>query len=173
VIDHQVGQPQEDESRDIRRESARIARGPVRDVAEISAAEIDAVLLPGGFGAAKNLCDFAVAGADCRVAEPVASFLRAVHDAGKPIGAMCIAPVILARTFGGQDRPRLTIGRDAETAAAIEAMGAEHVPCTVGDHVIDEKHKFVTTPAYMLADDIVEVFDGAEGFVKALLALCR
>jgi enhancing lycopene biosynthesis protein 2 len=138
----------------------------------MSAADIDAVLLTGGFGAAKNLCDFAVAGTDCRVDDTVATFLRAVHGSGKPIGAMCIAPVILAKTFGSELRPRLTIGTDAETAAAIETMGAEHVACSVGEHVIDEQQKFVTTPAYMLAGNIAEVFDGAEGFVKALLKMC-
>ena len=172
VIDHLVSEPEAGTSRDIRRESARIARGPIDDLADVSADDIDAVLLPGGFGAAKNLCDFAVAGADCRVDLKVATFLQTVHTAGKPIGAMCIAPVILARLFGGDKSPRLTIGNDPQTAAAIETMGAEHVDCAVNDHVVDEQRKFVTTPAYMLAGNIAEVFDGATGFVKALLALC-
>jgi len=172
VIDHLAGEPEAGASRDIRRESARIARGPIADLADVSVDEIDAVLLPGGFGAAKNLCDFAVAGADCRVDDKVAAFLQAVHAAGKPIGAMCIAPVILARLFGGDKSPRLTIGNDPQTAAAIETMGAEHVDCAVNDHVIDKQRRFVTTPAYMLAGNIAEVFDGATGFVKALLDLC-
>ena len=80
--------------------------------------------------------------------------------------------MILARLFGGDKSPRLTIGNDPQTAAAIETMGAEHVDCAVNDHVVDEQRKFVTTPAYMLAGNIAEVFDGATGFVKALLALC-
>lgn len=172
VIDHLAGEPQADATRDIRRESARIARGDIADLAAVPVDDIDAVLLPGGFGAAKNLCDFAVAGTECRVHEAVATFLRAAHAAGKPIGAMCIAPVILARLFGSHDAPRLTIGNDPQTAAAIETMGAKHVACAVADHVVDEQQKIVTTPAYMLAGNIAEVFDGAAGFVKKLLELC-
>jgi enhancing lycopene biosynthesis protein 2 len=172
VIDHLAGEPVEGATRDIRRESARIARGAIPDLADVPVDELDAVLLPGGFGAAKNLCDFAVAGADCRVHDTVATFLQAAHAGGKPIGAMCIAPVILARLFGSHEAPLLTIGNDPATAAAIEAMGAKHVACAVADHVVDEQKKIVTTPAYMLAENIAEVFDGATGFVGKLLELC-
>jgi enhancing lycopene biosynthesis protein 2 len=172
VIDHHAGEPADGESRDVRVESARIARGPVADLGEVDLDGIDAVLLPGGFGAAKNLCNFAIAGADCEVRPEVAEFLRGARAAGKPIGAMCIAPVILARLFGA-DRPHLTIGTDRGTAEALEAMGARHVDCDVRDCVVDETHGFVTTPAYMAATHIGEVFDGADRFVERLLSLVR
>jgi enhancing lycopene biosynthesis protein 2 len=172
VFNHQTGEPAEGQNRDIREESARIARGPIAALGDVDLGKISAVLLPGGFGAAKNLCDFAVAGADCRVDEQVETFLRAARAAGKPIGAMCIAPVILAKLFGA-DRPRLTIGKDAGTAKAITEMGARHVDCEVTDCVVDADQRIVTTPAYMLAENIGEVFDGAPKFVDSLLALCE
>ena len=173
VIDHQHGEPVEGANRDMRVEAARIARGPVADLAEVDPDLVDAILLPGGFGAAKNLCDFAVAGADCTVNADLASFLQRAHGAGKVIGAMCIAPVILARVFGRELRPRLTIGNDPATAEAVIAMGAEHVECSVTETLVDEQNNFVTTPAYMLAQNIGEVFDGAQTFVKALLERCH
>ena len=173
VVDHQHGEPVEGASRDMRVEAARIARGPVADLAEVDPSAVDAILLPGGFGAAKNLCDFAVAGVDCSVNADLASFLQRAHAAGKVIGAMCIAPVILARVFGQELRPRLTIGNDPATAEAMGAMGAEHVECSVVETLVDEQNNFVTTPAYMLAQNIGEVFDGAQTFVKALLERCH
>jgi len=171
VIDHLAGEPEEGAARNVLVESARIARGAVTPLADLDPAAVDAVLLPGGFGAAKNLCDFAVAGDGCKVNGQVEAFLTAAHAAGKPIGAMCIAPVILARVFGAQS-PRLTIGNDPTTAGMMRNMGAEHVDCAVADVVVDERHKLVTTPAYMLAGDIGEVFAGAEKFVAQLLELC-
>ncbi len=172
VINHVVGQPAENETRDILQESARIARGEIKDLATVEENDIDGVLLPGGFGAAKNLCTFAVEGADCTVHEQLEKFLRKVQTAGKPIGAMCIAPVILARVFGQQLAPKLTIGNDGDTAAAINKMGAQHVDCPVKESIVDADNKIVTTPAYMLAQNIGEVFDGATNFVEKLLGLC-
>ncbi len=145
--------------------------GDIRPLADVDANEVDAVLLPGGFGAAKNLCTFAVDGADCTVHTEVESFLRAARTAHRPLGAMCIAPVILARIFGSELKPKLTIGTDPDTAAAITAMGAEHVDCNATGIVVDEANRIVTTPAYMLAGNIAEVFDGAETFVRKLLVL--
>lgn len=172
VIDHTAGEPVAGEQRDVLREAARLVRGEISELGDVDPAAFDAVLLPGGFGAAKNLCDFAVSGENCTVHDGVADFLRRAHAAGKPIGAMCIAPVILARVFGSELSPRLTIGSDAGTAAAIEAMGGRHVDCAVTDTVVDRENRLVTTPAYMLAGDIGQVFDGAEGFVTQLLELC-
>ena len=171
VVNHLAGQPVELETRNILVESARIARGEIRPLAEIQAGDIDAVLLPGGFGAAKNLSTFAVDGGECSVNEEVSVFLKAAHQAGKPVGAMCIAPVILARIFGPDLHPRITIGNDPATADLINKMGARHVACAVGDSVVDRENKFVTTPAYMIAGNIVEVFDGAAVFVDRLLAI--
>jgi len=172
VIDHLAGEPAAGQDRNVLVESARLARGEIRPLMEVAADDVDAVLLPGGFGAAKNLCDFAVNGAECTVDPQVAEFLRAAHGARRPIGAMCIAPVILARVFGPDLAPRLTIGNDPTTAAAVETMGARHVDCGAGETVIDEENGFATTPAYMVAGNIGEVFEGAADFVPRLLALC-
>ena len=172
VVDHQSGQPAEGESRDIRVEAARIARGPVLDLADVDPADYDAVILPGGFGAAKNLSTFATEGADCTVRDDVAALLKAFHAAGKPIGAICIAPAVVARVLGPIAPVRLTIGTDPGTAAAIEKTGAVHVAASVAECVVDEEHKIVSTPAYMLAESIGEVFTGVSALVEKTLSLC-
>jgi len=172
VIDHLAGEPAEERPRDVLIESARLARGEIVPLADVGLSDVDAVLLPGGFGAAKNLCDFAIRGAECSVHPEVESFLRAAQAAGKPIAAMCIAPVIVARVFGEDLHPRLTIGQDADTAAAIVAMGATHEDRGVRETLVDRDNRIVTTPAYMLAGAIDEVFDGAEALVDDLLDLC-
>jgi enhancing lycopene biosynthesis protein 2 len=171
VVDHAIGKPVEGASRDILVESARLNRGEITPLAALDPADFDGVMLPGGFGAAKNLCTFAVDGADCRVHPEIEAFLRCAHAAGKPIAAMCIAPVLLARLFGGHGRPSLTIGNDPATAALVTAMGARHVDCAAMDIVVDEHAKLVTTPAYMRTDDIGEVFASAEAAVKKLLTM--
>jgi len=172
VINHQIGEPAAGETRDILQESARIARGVIKELAQVDMKDIDGVLLPGGFGAAKNLSTFAVDGADCTVHKELEIFLRKAKTAGKPIGAICIAPVILARVFGKETPIKITIGNDPATAAAITAMGGQHIDCSVRDSIVDQDNKIVTTPAYMLAQNIAEVFDGAADFVKRLLQLC-
>ena len=171
VVDHRSGQPEAGATRDILAESARLVRGDIHPLAGVAATDVDGVLLPGGFGAAKNLCTFAADGADCRVHPEVERFLRAAHAAGRPIAAMCIAPVILARVFGGEGRPAVTIGTDAATAALVERMGARHVACEPTGVVVDDGARLVTTPAYMGTEDLVEVFASAEAVVKKLLSL--
>lgn len=173
VINHLAGEPAEDDKRDILTESARLVRGEITPLASLSPTDFDAILLPGGFGAAKNLCNFATNGNQCTVHPEVESFLKEANTAGRPIGAMCIAPVILARVFGSDLNPILTIGNDKATAALIEKMGASHIDCPVKETVVDEKNRMVTTPAYMLAENITDVFSGATGFVQELLKLCR
>ena len=173
VVDHLAGEPAEGQARDMLVESARLARGDIRPLADLDVAACDAVLLPGGFGAAKNLCTFAVDGENCTVHPEVEALLREAHAKGKAIGAMCIAPVILAKVFGPDLKPSLTIGRDPTTAAKIGEMGAHHVACDAAETVVDEANNMVTTPAYMLADNIGDVFDGAAAFVDKLLGLCR
>lgn len=168
VVDHLTGQPVAGQTRNVLAESARIARGKVRDVARVQAAELDGLILPGGFGAAKNLCDFATAGADCRVNPDVARLVREVHAQRKPVGAVCIAPALLARVLGTES-PELTIGNDAGTAAKLEQMGARHVDCPVSEMVVDQKRKLVTSPAYMLAHRISEAAEGIDKAVGALL----
>jgi enhancing lycopene biosynthesis protein 2 len=170
VVNHLTGEVAAGESRNVLVESARIARGKVQNVAKIHAKDLDGLVLPGGFGAAKNLCDFAVKGKDCSVHPEVARLVREVHAAGKPVAAVCIAPALLARVLG-TEKPQLTIGSDAGTAAALEAMGAQHVACPVRDTVVDRTHKLVTTPAYMLAGRISEAADGIDKAIGALLEM--
>jgi enhancing lycopene biosynthesis protein 2 len=172
VVDHLTGAPAEGETRNVLVEAARIARGKVKDLAGFDPSTLDALVLPGGFGAAKNLCDFAFRGADCTIHPEVARVVRAVHDAGRPVGAVCIAPVILAKLLG-DETPQLTIGTDPGTAAAIEKMGARHVPCGGGQAVVDEARRLVTTPAYMLDSPISEVAVGIEKLVAELLKMVR
>ncbi len=171
VVDHAAGSPVAGATRDILAESARLVRGEITPLAALDPADFDGVMLPGGFGAAKNLCTFAVDGAACRVHPEVESFLRGAHAAGKPIAAMCIAPVVLARVFGSSGAPALTIGNDVATAAQVTAMGARHVDCDATGIVVDEDARIVTTPAYMLAGNIGEVFASAEAVVKKLLSM--
>jgi enhancing lycopene biosynthesis protein 2 len=170
VVNHHTGEVAVGESRNVRVEAARIARGPVADVAEVDAENLDGVILPGGFGAAKNLCTFAVDGADCRVDPGVARLVREVHAQGKPVAAVCIAPALVAKVLG-QESPELTIGTDEGTATALETMGAKHVSCPVTDFVIDRDRKLITSPAYMLAGSISEAAEGIEKTVRALMEM--
>jgi len=170
VVNHLTGEPEAGAVRNVLVESARIARGKVRDVARVQADELDGLILPGGFGAAKNLCDFAVKGKDCTVHPEVARLVRDVHAQGKPVAAVCIAPALLARVLG-TEAPQLTIGSDAGTTAALEAMGARHVSCPVTEHVVDRQRKLITTPAYMLAQRISEAATGIEKTVAELMAM--
>lgn len=170
VVNH-LNQAPQGERRNVLVESARIARGKIRDVARIEARELDALILPGGFGAAKNLSTFADQGSKAAVDEGTARLIREMHRAGKPLGALCIAPAVLAAVLGKEARPELTIGTDEGTGKALEAMGAKHVKTPVSDIVVDRKNKVVTTACYMLASRISEVADGADKLVRAVLEL--
>jgi len=170
VVNHLTGEVDENDERNVLVESARIARGAIRDVSQVSADELDALILPGGFGAAKNLCDFAVAGADCTVNSDVAALVRQVHGQGKPVAAVCIAPALIAKVLGGE-APELTIGTDPDTAGAMESMGARHVACPVDEFVVDREKRLVSSPAYMLGQSISEVAAGIDKTVDALLDL--
>jgi enhancing lycopene biosynthesis protein 2 len=172
VINHLTHKPT-GEKRNVLEESARIARGKVEDLAAASADDYDAVFLPGGFGAAKNLCTYAQKQAACEVDPAVRKFLLAMHRAGKPIGAICIAPVILARVFGTNGSPRLTIGTDPKTANHIEEMGAEHISSPVDDVCVDVENRMVTTPAYMLAEGIYEAARGIDRLVGEVMRLVK
>lgn len=171
VVDHLSGEVAH-EDRDILTESARIARGKIRDLKTVAAADIDALVLPGGFGAAKNLSTFATMGADCNVNSDLSELVTALVAAGKPIAAICIAPVVIAKILGNQGKnPQLTIGNDAVTAAAINQMGATHVECPVNSCVVDQTLKIVSTPAYMLAGSISEAATGIETAIAELVKL--
>ncbi|MBI4208618.1 MAG: isoprenoid biosynthesis glyoxalase ElbB [Deltaproteobacteria bacterium] len=173
VVNHLTNQPMRGEKRNVLIEAARIARGKIRDIKEIHAKDIDAVILPGGYGAAKNLSDYAVKGADCEVDPEVSRLLREMTAAKKPIGAICISPVVLAKAMqvDGAVHPTLTIGCDRGVAGDLQKMGSSHQECPVQEFVVDKENKIVTTPAYMLGPGIKEVAQGIEKLVKAVLAL--
>ncbi|MDR2676077.1 MAG: isoprenoid biosynthesis glyoxalase ElbB [Opitutaceae bacterium] len=169
VVNHADGKVAEGVWRNVLEESARIARGNIAELAALRVDEVDAIILPGGFGAAKNLCDFATAGAAMTVMPGLERLLTEAHAAGRPLGFACIAPVIAAKVFGAQG-VQVTIGNDRDTAAAIEAMGAKHVECPVEAVVADRSRKIFTTPAYMLGPGIRHVAAGIEKLVAEVLA---
>jgi enhancing lycopene biosynthesis protein 2 len=167
VLNHITGQEMK-EQRNVLIESARIARGKIAALATFSTDAVDALVIPGGFGAAKNLCSYAFDGPKCTVNADVARAVKAMHAAGKPIGALCIAPVILARVLGGVD---LTIGQDAATAENLAAMGAKHIPTWQGEIAIDEKNRVFSTPCYMLNSRVDQIAEGADKLIQAMLAM--
>jgi enhancing lycopene biosynthesis protein 2 len=172
VVNHLTGEPASGEKRNVLVESARIARGKIRDIKDVAASDIDALIFPGGFGAAKNLCDFAVKGPDCTVYPEVAQLVRDVVRAGKPLAAVCIAPALVSKVLGDDKLAhKLTIGTDEDTAQALRSMGSEHVMCPVSEFVVDRENKIVSTPAYMLAGSISEAAEGIEKTVKALMEI--
>jgi len=172
VVNHLTGEVAGGERRNVLVESARIARGKIKNIKEVKASDLDALFLPGGFGAAKNLCDFAVKGASCDVQPEVARLVREVVKAKKPLAAVCIAPALVSRVLGNEKLAhKLTIGTDPGTAEALERMGSEHVNCPVREFVVDKENKLVSTPAYMLAGRISEAAEGIEKTVKALLEM--
>ena len=170
VINH-LTQQVADERRNVLVESARIARGEIKDVSAVSADDIDALIIPGGFGAAKNLSDFAVHGPQAQVHPDVQRLLEEIADRSKPIGAVCIAPATLVCALPARS-PRVTIGNDVGTASAIESMGGVHTICGVSDICVDETNRIVTTPAYMLGPGIKDVATGIEKLVAEVLSLC-
>jgi enhancing lycopene biosynthesis protein 2 len=159
------------EQRNVLIESARIARGNISDIEGITAKDLDALVFPGGFGAAKNLCNFASKGAGATINPEVARLLREMAAAGKPIGAVCIAPALVAAVLGKEYSPVVTIGTDAGTAAEIDKTGAKHQNCPVTEIVVDRKNKLVTSPAYMLGTRISEVAEGIEKCVAEVVKL--
>ncbi|XOF33686.1 MAG: isoprenoid biosynthesis glyoxalase ElbB [Candidatus Electrothrix sp. YB6] len=167
VLNHITGQ-EIDEQRNVLIEAARIARGKVEDLAEFNADTVDALVIPGGVGAAKNLCTYAFDGPDCSVNPDVEQAVRAVHQAGKPIGALCIAPVLLARILG---KVTLTIGQDKKTEEHIRQLGAAHQPTMQGEIAVDRENKIVTTPCYMLESRVDQIAESADKLVQVLLQL--
>jgi enhancing lycopene biosynthesis protein 2 len=170
VVNHLTGRVEVGATRNVLVESARIARGRIRKLAEVNASELDGLVLPGGFGAAKNLSDFAIHGKGCTVNPEVARLVKEVHGQGKPVAALCIAPALLAKVLGAKS-PSLTIGNDPATAADLVAMGARHVDCKVDEIVVDREHRLISTPAYMLAGRISEAAAGIEKAVAVLLEM--
>lgn len=169
VVNHIKGEAV-GEKRNVLIESSRIARGIIRDLKDVKTGDLDALVFPGGYGAAKNLCNFAVKGPDCTVNREVERLIKEMHAAKKPLGFICIAPVIAARVLGSFN-PQLTIGNDTGTAEALEKMGGKHIDCAVDNIVVDAKNKVVTTPAYMLGPTISKVAMGIEKLINAVLKL--
>ena len=165
VINHLTHQPTS-EKRNVLVESARIARGRIKPLSQFRAADFDALVFPGGFGAAKNLSTVAFDGPNARVNPDVENAVKSMHTAGKPIGALCISPALIARILGNVE---VTIGNDPGTAAAIEKMGGKHVKTTHGEVVVDKRNKIFTTPCYMLDATIVQIYEGASNIVKEVL----
>lgn len=172
VIDHVKGEPVAGENRNVLIESARIARGEIKNMNDVKAADLDALIFPGGFGVAKNLCTFAVDGVDCKVNPEVERLVKEMHQAKKPLGFICIAPAMGAKILGSH-QPKLTIGSDADTAQAIEKMGGKHVVCKVDEAAVDEVNKIVSTPAYMLGPSIAHVAKGIEKCVEEVLKMTK
>lgn len=165
VIDHISGEEMSEE-RNVLVESARIARGKIKALSELQVENFDAIIFPGGFGVAKNLCSFAFDGVDCYVNEEIKNVIIAFHQAGKPIGALCISPVLIAKVLGEVE---VSIGSDKATAEAIESMGAKHSITSYEDVLVDKKNKIFTTPCYMLDATIVQIAEGANNICKAIL----
>ena len=170
VINHLTRQPASGETRSVLVESARIARGQIVPLSQLKVDELDAIILPGGFGAAKNLCDFALKGDGFGVHPDVARVLLAAHQAGKPLGFVCIAPAIAAQLFG-REQLEFTIGNDPGTATSLQLSGGRHLACSVHNVVVDHRLKIATTPAYMLATRITEAEAGINKLVQAVLAM--
>ncbi|MGY0160100.1 isoprenoid biosynthesis glyoxalase ElbB [Edwardsiella tarda] len=170
VIDHRSGEAVA-ERRNMLAEAARIARGEVTPLAQGDASQLDALIVPGGFGAAKNLSSLASDGAACWVDSDLQRLVRELHQAGKPLGFICIAPALLPKLLGAP--VRVTIGNDTGTIAAIEAMGGQHVACPVDEIVVDTAQRVVTTPAYMLAGSITEAAQGIDKLVAQVLEMTR
>jgi len=165
VINHITKAPME-ETRNMLIEAARIARGDIRPIEECRVEDFDALVFPGGNGSAKNLFTYALEGPACTVREDVATLVRAFHKAHKPVGALCIAPVMLAKVLDGI---KITIGSDAGTAANVTAMGANHEVTMQGGVAIDEENLIFTTPCYMLPARISDIADCADNLIKAMM----
>jgi len=167
VINHLTGEEMP-ESRNVLVESARIARGNIKALSEYKATEYDAIVFPGGFGVAKNLCTFAFDGPDCTVNTDVEKAIKDTVENSKPVGALCISPALIAKVLGDV---QVTIGQDQGTADAIETLGATHVKTNHGEIVVDEKYKVITTPCYMLDATIAQIAEGATNVVAKILEL--
>jgi len=172
VVNHLTGEVSEGEKRNVLVESARIARGNIKDIKEVSVNDIDALVFPGGYGAAKNLSTFAVDGSNCKINDDVKRLVKEIIQAKKPLVAICIAPVLVAKALEGTGiKSSITIGTDEGVAGAIESLGATHVACPVKEAVVDKENKIVTTPAYMLGQSISEVAEGIEKTIEKLFEL--
>jgi len=167
VINHITGEEM-NEKRNVLTEAARIARGNIKALNELNISDFDAVMLPGGFGVAKNLSNFAFEGENSEVLPELENIIKDAVSKGKPIGALCISPAIIARILKGV---KVTIGQDQGTADAIVTMGGQHIKTNHGEVTIDKNFKVATTPCYMLDAKITDIAAGAENVTKAVFDL--
>lgn len=171
VINYLTGKT-ENEKRNVLRESARIARGKIKTLKEISPDDLDALILPGGSGSTVNFIERGGSVEKKSVLIPeIAGMIQKIHEQGKPIGAICIAPKTVVMALG-ESRPEVTIGNCRRTSAEIEKLGGIHVVCQVDEIHIDRKNRIVTTPAYMIGPGIRDVYQGIDRLVEAVIALC-
>jgi len=169
VVNHLTNEPTE-EQRNVLVEAARIARGVVRKLGEAQLAEFDALVIPGGYGVAKNLSDFALKGAEASVNEDLVRLVDEAVKAQKPIVAICIAPAVLAAALSRiGSSANLTIGSDAGTAQAIETLGSKHESCPVQGLAVDQQQRIVSTPGYMLSATPKGVGAGIEAAIDQLI----
>ena len=172
VVNHNTSTA-EGEGRNVLIESARISRGNIEPVSKLDISQFDAVIFPGGFGAAKNLCSFAVDGPNCEIDTYVDAIIKNAHKQKKVIGALCIAPVVIARALKDSGaNPKLTIGTDPGTMDALKELNADPQEAQVTEIVVDEANKIVSTPAYMLGPNIAKVAEGIEKLVNKVLEMC-
>ncbi len=167
VINHLTGEETK-QIRNVLEESARIARGNIKDITDLDVKEFDALVFPGGFGVAKNLSNFAFKGSECEVLPSISEVILAFWKAKKPIGALCISPAIIAKVI---PNALLTIGNDNGTKEAIENMGSRHQISTHAEVVIDTENKIVTSPCYMLDANITQIEEGTKNLIEKLLQL--
>jgi enhancing lycopene biosynthesis protein 2 len=171
VINHLNGE-EVSEKRNVLIESARIARGQIRDLEELDPRDFDAFCFPGGFGVAKNLSDFALKGADATVEATTKQAFLKIRELAKPVALACISPAALAPLLKDQN-VTVTIGKDATTSEAIESMGLKHQICDTDKCVVDRQNKIVSTPAYMDGGaSISQVASGIEDCISNLLSMC-
>ena len=171
VINH-LNNEEIDTSRNILIESARIARGNIVDVANVTGDELDALIFPGGTGMAKNIFDYAMVGPDCTVIKDVQRLTMEIIEAGKPLGAICIAPVMVAKVLQKMGRSgKVTGGCNEQITTDINSMGIETESVDAGKIVVDEKNKIVSTPAYVEAKSIQEAAEGIEKLVIKVLEM--
>ncbi|MGC6455174.1 MAG: isoprenoid biosynthesis glyoxalase ElbB [Coraliomargaritaceae bacterium] len=172
VFDHYAGQVSDEESRNVLTESARLARGEIIEIESLDIKAQDAIIFPGGFGAAKNLCNYAFEGSSYSTQPIIEALIRKAHEMGKILGFICISPAVAAATLGSE-QIEITIGNDLETAGALQSKGAHHINCASDDIVVDSQNRIVSTPAYMLAQNLLEVEVGINKLVDKVLEMAE
>jgi len=170
LINHLTGQKVEKQKRNVLEESARIVHGKIKDISHVKPSELDGIIFPGGLGVTKNLCNYIVEGINCKVNQEVEKIIRKMHQENKPLGFICLAPLVAAKVLG-EYHPQLTIGNKEVLSENIEKMGGKHIVCEAGEIVVDEKNKIVTTPTYMMGKNISQIAEGIEKLVNKVLKL--